>query len=336
MNGLAPTSDPSGLDRSSLETARAHAEPSVPYANAHDSAAEVRARLRQQAYQNIDIVIVVNADGTYAGAIPTGSILRAPDELSMHDLSGPPWPSVPSDIDQERAVELAATAEVTSLPVLDAARRPIGCIPPAALIRIAATEHREDVHRMAGIIRESTNSIHALEDPPLQRFARRLPWLLVGLALSTAGTATMAGFEATLQKQIAVAYFIPALVYLTDAIGTQTEAIAVRGLAVATRPFSELLLAEFTTGSMLGGALGTVATLAIWAIFGDCRLAAGVGLTLLVAGAVASSIGLGLPWVLGRFGVDPALGSGPVATIVQDVLTLLVYFGIVTTLMTFF
>lgn len=336
MNGLTPASDLTGLDRASRESAQVHAEPSVPYADAQDSAAEVRTRLMQQAYQHIDIVIIVNADGTYAGAIPTGTILRAPAEMRMDELSGPPWPSVQSDIDQERAVELAAAAQVTTLPVLDSTRRPIGCIPPAALIAIAATEHREDVHRMAGIIRESTTSIHALEDPPLQRFARRLPWLLVGLALSTAGTATMAGFETTLQQQIAVAYFIPALVYLTDAIGTQTEAIAVRGLTVTTRPFGDLLLTEFATGSLLGGILGAVATLAIWAVFGDFRLALGVGLTLLVAGAVASSIGLGLPWALRQFGVDPALGSGPVATIVQDVLTLLVYFGIVTTLMTLF
>jgi magnesium transporter len=230
-------------------------------------------------------------------------------------------------------VELAAAAGTATLPVVGGDGRPLGCIPAAALLEIAAAEHREDVHRMAGILREAGRSRHALEDPPLQRLARRLPWLLVGLALSSAGTVVMAGFAQTLQANIAIAFFIPALVYLTDAIGTQTEAIAVRGLAVARRPFAELLLREVATGGLIGGVLGALAFAGISLVFADLRLAACVGLSLLTAGALASAIGLSLPWALLRAGADPALGSGPVATIVQDVLTLLVYFGMLALLM---
>lgn len=54
-----------------------------------------------------------------------------------------------------------------------------------------------------------------------------------------------------------------------------------------------------------------------------------MALALVCAGAVATSIGLLLPWLLGQLGTDPAYGSGPLATIVQDLLTLLIYFGTV-------
>jgi magnesium transporter len=216
---------------------------------------------------------------------------------------------------------------------LDPAGRPIGCIPAGRLLQVLAAEHREDVHRMAGILRERANERHALEHPPLRRFARRLPWLLVGLGLSAAGTAVMAGFEDVMKRNVTVAFFIPALVYLTDAIGTQTEAIAVRGLGLARKPFPVLLMREILTGSLIGAALGVLAIAAIWLVFHDLRLAVAVGLSLLVAGATASAIGLSLPWALGRLGIDSALGSGTIATIIQDVLTLLVYFGIVTTVM---
>jgi len=67
------------------------------------------------------------------------------------------------------------------------------------------------------------------------------------------------------------------------------------------------------------GALSFPAT---WAIFGDARLAAAVSIALLAAGTVATTIGLLLPWALARLGRDPAFGSGPIATIVQDVLSL--------------
>jgi acyl dehydratase len=106
------------------------------------------------------------------------------------------------------------------------------------------------------------------------------------------------------------------------------EVIAVRGLSLSHAPFPILLLREVLTGAAIGAALGILAVLGVWIGFGDWRIAVCVGISLFAAGALASAVGLILPWLLGRFGIDPALGSGPVATIVQDVLTLLVYFAV--------
>lgn len=75
--------------------------------------------------------------------------------------------------------------------------------------------------------------------------------------------------------------------------------------------------------------LGAFTLPLIWLVFGDPRLAAGVALALFCAGGVATTIGLVLPWLLGRFGTDPAYGSGPLATVIQDVLSLIIYFTIV-------
>ena len=74
---------------------------------------------------------------------------------------------------------------------------------------------------MAGIMRDKAGARHALEDPPLRRVASRLPWLLAGLALSSVATAVMVRFETALQSNVMIAFFIPGLVYLTDAIGTR-------------------------------------------------------------------------------------------------------------------
>jgi magnesium transporter len=72
--------------------------------------------------------------------------------------------------------------------------------------------------------------------------------------------------------------------------------------------------------------LGALTLPAVWLVFGDARLAAAVGLSIVVAGALANSIGLFFPWILTRLRMDPAYGSGPVATVVQDTLTIVVYF----------
>jgi magnesium transporter len=199
-------------------------------------------------------------------------------------------------------------------------------------MEVLGREHREDLHRIAGILRERVGARHALEDPPMSRVARRLPWLLVGLVLSSAATGVMVGFEKALQSNVTIAFFIPAIVYLADAVGTQTEAIAVRGLSLREKPLPLLLWSEIVTGGTIGLLLGLVAVFVVWLTFGQMGVAVGVGVSLFAAGTLASGIGLLFPWTLSRIGVDPAFGAGPVATIVQDVLTIAIYFVIMTKL----
>ncbi|HSC94467.1 MAG TPA: magnesium transporter, partial [Burkholderiales bacterium] len=156
----------------------------------------------------------------------------------------------------------------------------------------------------------------------------RLPWLIAGLAGGAVATAAMAGFEATIERVVAVAFFVPALVYLADAIGTQSEAIAVRGLSLTRAGIRHLLAGELRTGMLIGVALAVIAFPLVVIAFGDARLAAAVSTSIFIAGSVAAGIGIGLPWLLARRGLDPAYGSGPVATVIQDILTILVYFAV--------
>jgi magnesium transporter len=79
-------------------------------------------------------------------------------------------------------------------------------------------------------------------------------------------------------------------------------------------------------------ALGLFAFVGVAVVFGSVAMGLGVGLSLFAAGTLASGIGLTLPWLLSRLGLDPAFGSGPVATIIQDVLTIIIYFTVMTLL----
>ena len=177
------------------------------------------------------------------------------------------------------------------------------------------------------ITRETQQARHALESPPLRRARHRLPWLIAGLAGSVLATMIVAGFETALTSKPALAFFVPGLVYLADAIGTQSEAVAVRGLSLTNAGVARLVGGELRTGLLIGLVLALLAFPMVWIAFGELRLAAAVALSLAGASAVATVLGLLLPWALGRIGSDPAYGSGPLATIVQDLLTLLIYFG---------
>jgi magnesium transporter len=100
----------------------------------------------------------------------------------------------------------------------------------------------------------------------------------------------------------------------------------VRGLSLTDADLAPLLAGELGTGVLIGAALGALTYPLVWLVFGSAALAATVAVALIVASSVATTIGFLLPWLFARLGYDPALGSGPVATVVQDVLSLLIYF----------
>lgn len=318
-------------ERAAGETAAHLAEPGVAIARASERVAGVRSRLGGCAV--VDIVIGIADDGRYTGAVDLGAVLRAAPDATIGTLLDPGWPAAPATMDQEQAADLAVQHRVAALPVVSEDGKPIGCIPARTLLGILSEEHQEDAHRVVGMLKREETDRHALEDPPLRRVWLRLPWLVIGLLMSTAGTALMAGYEASLKANVTIAFFIPAIVYLTDAIGTQTEAIAVRGLSQKHRPLGTILFGEMLTGALIGLVLGIIAGLGVHLAFGDMTIAIGVGLSLFAAGSMASTLGLLLPWGLSRVGVDPAFGSGPIATIIQDVLTILVYFLVMTALL---
>jgi magnesium transporter len=276
-----------------------------------------------------DLLLVCDDAGVLAGVVPLARLITLEPDTPLARVLDAGFPRVGPETDQETAASLALHHCVDALPVVDAAGRPLGVMPSQALLQVLRREHVEDLHLLAGIHREVAQARHAIEDPPLRRARHRLPWLLVGLLGSGLATLAMAAFERTLEAQIAVAFFVPGIVYLADAIGTQSEAIAVRGLSLTRAGIGHLLAGEMRTGLLIGTALALVAWPLVWFAFGDARLAVAVAFAIFAAGGVASLIGFALPWALARLDVDPAYGSGPVATICQDILSLMVYLGVV-------
>lgn len=300
-----------------------------PLARPDESAGAVRLRLQDAAAAGWDLLCVVDAAGRLRGTLTAQALIALPDAVPLGDAMRHDHPHVPPDMDQEHMASVALRHGVAAMPVVDGQGRLLGVVGAATLMDILRREHVEDIHRLAGITRETHRARTALEEPPLRRARHRLPWLLVGLLGSALATWVVARFETALAAKPALAFFIPGLVYLADAIGTQTEAVAVRGLSLSRVGVARLIGGELRTGALIGLVLALAALPMVWLVFGDLRLAAAVALALGAASLVASLLGLALPWALDRLGSDPAYGSGPLATIVQDVLSLLIYFGCV-------
>ena len=301
-------------------------------ANAGDTAAAVLGRLPEGPPSG-GAIHVVDQAGRLAGLVSLEALVRHPSQAKLAEVMGPPGPTVTARTDQERVATLALRHQVTSMPVCDGEGRLLGVVPAAALLDILRREHVEDLHRMAGVTRETAHARRAVEAPPVRRAWDRLPWLLVGLAGSALATAVMSGFEGRLRERVALAFFVPGLVYLADAIGTQSEAIVVRGLSTTHQSTLRLLGGELRTGLLIGFLLAVLVWAAVFFAFRSLALASAVAMTVAAAAATASAVGAGLPALLSRWGKDPAFGSGPLGTIIQDVLTLLIYFAAISWLL---
>jgi magnesium transporter len=310
------------------ETAARHMVDGIPTARPDTTVGTVLAELAGSTFDTVNAVYVVNGDGRLQGMVGLPRLLATGMQVRMQDIMSEVTPTVPLDEDQERVAAVAIEHGVPEVPVVDADWHLQGVVPSQALLRIQRREHTEDIHRLAGIVEADRQARRALEDRPLLRAMNRLPWLLIGLAGSAVATALVAAFEGTLEAKLALAFFVPAIVYLAGAIGTQSIAVAVRGLSLSREPVSRLMMGELRTGLLIGVILAVISGALILLLLGDARLALTVALSLVAAGGLSTTSGLFLPWLLDRMGKDPAYGSGPVATIIQDLLSLLAYFGI--------
>jgi len=158
----------------------------------------------------------------------------------------------------------------------------------------------------------------------------RLPWLLLGLVGGMIATLIVRYFEGALEQKLALAFFIPVVVYMSDAVGTQTETLFIRALAIEEISLKKYLLKEILIGFLLGAVLSALLFGYAMVVFNDLPVAMSVGLSMLASSTFAVVIATFVPLLLKSFGKDPAVGAGPFTTIVQDILALVIYFVVAT------
>ena len=313
------------------EAAGAHMLANVPRAQMDAPVDSVIENLRGQHYDCADTIFVVDDDGKLMGIVRINDLLGEKAKR-IGDIMEEEHEAVRPGDDQEEIAQLAIRLNMIAVPVVDDLGQLIGAVPPEALFRILRDEHMEDLQRFAGISAHTEGSEAALDASLLNRFKRRMPWLIFGLLASSLITLVMVGFEQTLSENVAAAFFVPALVYIAGAIGTQAVSVSVRTLSMQDVSIGPLLRGEMIIGLWIGSVLGVLAGGAVMTVFGQPPLAVAVGLAVLGGGAVSALAGFALPWTFMRLGYDPALGSGPICTIVQDAASLALYFLLVTVL----
>ncbi|MGZ5355034.1 MAG: magnesium transporter [Solirubrobacterales bacterium] len=303
-----------------------HVTTHVPTASPDATAGEVRASMAGRSYDSADELVVL--DGRrLAGIVGVERLFAAEADARLSEVMDPSPPAIgPGDRGEVVARHAVARGE-SSLAVVDADGRFLGLIPAPRMLALLLDEHDRDLARLGGFIAGAGVAQRAALEPVGRRLWHRLPWLLVGLLGAMASTVIVGSFEDRLEANVLLALFIPAVVYMADAVGTQTETLLIRGLAAGVE-VRQVLLQELLTGLILGGLVGGVFLPFALIVWGDADVALAVGVALFASCSIATVVAMLLPALFQRFGRDPAFGSGPLATVIQDLLSIVVYFAV--------
>ena len=311
-----------------LEVALEHATDQVPVAAAGETAAEVRARLIGQEYESAADVVIL--DGRrLVGLVPVERLVAMADQQPMNAVLEKPL-IVSHATDQEVvAHQLVERGETSGAAVVDADGNFSGLVPMWRMLAVVLAEHDEDLARLGGYMKGSASARLAAEEAVRQRLLHRLPWLLVGLVGAMLSAIVIGAFEEQLDQVLLLAFFLPAVVYLADAVGTQTEAILIRGLSVGI-DMHRVVRKELISGGVIGAVIGLCFLPFALIGWGNTEVAVAVALALFCACSLATLVAMLLPLAFHRLGIDPAFGSGPLATVIQDLLSIVVYLLIAT------
>jgi len=325
---IYPMSDVAAVvDDSVLGTAEALVATNVPVTEPGALVGVVRTGLIGHTYDEVDDLAVCEA-GRLVGLVTIEALLAAAEQSRIAEIMDVDPPVIAPGTDQQAAAARMVRHRESSLAVVDQAGSFIGVIPPYRLLGALLADHDRDLARLGGFLHDTRAARLASEEPVARRLWHRLPWLLVGLAGAMVAALIVGGFEDRLSEQVLIAFFIPGIVYMADAVGTQTETLMVRGMSVGIA-VRQVVRLELVTGALVGLVVSAAFLPFAILVWHELDVAVTVALALFTACSIATVVALALPWLFQRFDVDPAFGAGPLATVVQDLLSILIYFGFV-------
>ncbi len=277
----------------------------------------------------VSYVYVVDHSGVLEGVISIREILRASADDVVGDFMARGLITAHVNDDQEAVANVARKFNLHSIPVVDNNGRIVGVATIDDLIDVLTEEADEDFSRFAG-----TEAGFTTPQPVLRRALARIPWLLLP---GISGFVVATFFESEAQKDILIWAFIPLVMGVSGASGTQASTILVRGMATGEIDAASrvsVLLQELLIGATVALTIALVSGLALGgaAAAGWLQVPAAVpiavGIGVLCGILIATAAGVFLPFLFRVFAIDPALAAGPFITSLIDVLAALAFLGI--------
>ena len=283
--------------------------------------------LRQEApdTETIYFAYVLDEARKLLGVVSLKQLILAQEEQHVSELMATNLVSAYVDADQDEAAKTIARYDLLALPVIDRQGVMVGIVTYDDAMDVASEEATEDFLKAGAVNAGAKLSLKSA--PILQLYQKRVFWLVFLVFGSLLSGLGIAHFEEIITAHIVLVFFLPLLVGSGGNAGSQSATLMVRALATGDVHFKDwfyLLGRESLVALCLGGTMA-IAVSVLGYFRGDEMVALVLALSMLGIVLMGCLIGMSLPFILNRFGLDPASASAPLVTSICDATGVLVY-----------
>lgn len=285
---------------------------------------------------NISTVYVIDKNDQFYGAIDLKDLIIAREKNALEDIISTSYPYVTDHEKIDDCIEQIKDYAEDSIPVLTEDKQLIGVITAQDLVEVVDDAMGEDYAKLAGLTAEED-----LEETTTESMKKRLPWLVILLFLGLAVSTVVGVFETVVAVLPIVMCFQSLILDMAGNVGTQSLAVTIRVLMDENLTAGEkvgLVFKEMKVGFFNGLFLGIMAFifigLYIWLLKGNpvvhaFVISGCVGFSLMAAMVISSLVGTLIPMFFHKIKIDPAVASGPLITTVNDLVAVVIYYGLV-------
>lgn len=301
--------------------------------HAHQTVHSAMQILKQEApnAETIYYVFVIDEEEKLAGVISLRDLIISDSDTMISEIMSERVYSVSVAEDQEEVARKMKDYNFLALPVVDFQGHLLGIITVDDIVDVIDEEASDDYSKLAAV-----SDVGSTDRNPFSAAKKRLPWLIILLFLGMFTASLIGRFEETLDKVAILAVFIPLIAGMAGNTGTQALAVAVRRISLGDtedQSLSKMVFKEAGTGLITGTICGIVVALTVFIWKGTLFLGILVGLSILATLTVATISGAFIPLIMHKLKVDPAVASGPFITTINDIISILIYFGMATLFM---
>ncbi len=284
----------------------------------------VRGREKDQGHY----YFVVDEQGHLLGFFKLRDLLHAPASFRVDQIIRDSMPTVFLDDSIDRVANLMDHEHMSILPVVDAKNIVYGIVTFDDVLRVMQDEASEDIFTMVG-----TAKTDPFAKKTLSKVKTRAPWLLTTFLGGMISAFILNQFQFMISEFSTILFFVPFVLGLAGSVGIQGATVIVRGLAtgdikddnIRRVVFSEISVG-LINGALFGLTCGVLIALAAGPLLGSQPLlGAAVGIGIILAVSTAGLVGSTAPMAFIRMEIDPAISTGPVVTVLNDIMGLFIY-----------
>ena len=284
----------------------------------------------------IDSIYVLDEDKKLVGVVDLKDLIIARSNQKLTNIMIDDYHFVDEHDSIEVAIQTVKDYDRNAIPVLDQEHHVLGIVTADDIFDEMIEDIESDYQRLALLDNHESTST------AITRSKQRLPWLLIGVILNLVIASFLSIFEATIAEVVALVLFQPLILGMAGNIGTQSLAVTILGFHREEFDHKKMpkshVIKEMSIGFLNSLLLGLSAFLLVLGFLSliptgsqsPLYMALVVGLATSMSMFISASMGALVPIFLNRFEIDPSTASGPIMTTINDLVSLVIYFGIAT------